>query len=531
MKKMLKVFSLVTVLTLLFGFFPAVMPVSAQSVTININAPTQVVAGGNFTATVDISNVSVNATDKAGNRSTSSATFTRKAITVDGISATTVTTSTASLEVETNGSVSGNISVTQHQGNPSGALTPEGASNPVGVFLEIVASTELVNNLKQIHILAEYNPDELPEGTDNETLKIYLWDAVSGMWEAITNSGPVVIDNRYYIEGYIDHLSKYGTFGAQTGGGTGPTASGGGGGVGGSTIIIILNGLATTANMEVDSNGVIFKTSQLQTIDQKVTLDITQGTKLMNNEGAVLKTLSASKVAAPPVASPGQVIVQSYQLGPDGARFEPAISLTMSYDPAALPQGTSEKELYIGYWESTKWTALPSIINSETDTVSANISHFTQFAVIAKFPLQPQPTAPPEQPPVTAEFKLTDLLINPAEVIAGSPVAVSIVLNNTGGSEGNYTVVLKINGTEEDKKNITLKAGEKEAVTFTVTKQKEGSYTVSIDDISGQFTITAAPPAVPEPKPGLHWPLIVSIAGGVIILGLILRFTVFRRRW
>ena len=107
------------------------------------------------------------------------------------------------------------------------------------------------------------------------------------------------------------------------------------------------------------------------------------------------------------------------------------------------------------------------------------------------------------------------------------------MVTNTGGSEGGYTVVLKINGVLEAREEVTLKAGESETVSFTTKKDAEGIYTVDIDGKIGKFTVTAPPPVepvVPPPAKPINWPLILGIVGGVIVLGLILWLVVFRRR-
>ncbi len=107
------------------------------------------------------------------------------------------------------------------------------------------------------------------------------------------------------------------------------------------------------------------------------------------------------------------------------------------------------------------------------------------------------------------------------------------MVKNTGGSEGSYTVVLKIDGVEEARKEVTLGAGKSETVSFTIAKDAEGSYSVDIDGKVAKFTVTAPAVIAPEvipPAKGENWPLIGGIIGAVIIVGLLLWFLVFRRR-
>lgn len=46
--------------------------------------------------------------------------------------------------------------------------------------------------------------------------------------------------------------------------------------------------------------------------------------------------------------------------------------------------------------------------------------------------------------PAPAEFSLTSLDIVPKEVVAGEVVTVSTQVENIGGTEGNYTVILSL---------------------------------------------------------------------------------------
>jgi acetyl esterase/lipase len=101
-----------------------------------------------------------------------------------------------------------------------------------------------------------------------------------------------------------------------------------------------------------------------------------------------------------------------------------------------------------------------------------------------------------EVTPSPAEFTISDLSVIPANIKPGEQVTVSVVVTNTGGSEGSYTVILKINGVEESTKEVTIKANRSETVDFYVTRDKEGSYKVSIDDKIGEFNISAPTPIV-----------------------------------
>ena len=88
-----------------------------------------------------------------------------------------------------------------------------------------------------------------------------------------------------------------------------------------------------------------------------------------------------------------------------------------------------------------------------------------------------------------AVFSLSNLTIEPAEVAPNETVTISVSVANTGGSQGSHDVVLYINGVEEETKSVTLSAGDSTNVTFSVTKGDTGTYSVTIEGLSGSFTV------------------------------------------
>lgn len=143
--------------------------------------------------------------------------------------------------------------------------------------------------------------------------------------------------------------------------------------------------------------------------------------------------------------------------------------------------------------------------------------------------------APPSLPAAPAAFSLSKLSIIPAEVKPDAPVTIGVSVANTGGTEGSYDMVLKVNGVKEAEQSVTLAAGKSETVNFTVSKKEPGSYSVEINGQSGSFTVAeAAPPTTPVTPPGpakpwLTWPVIGGVVGGVIVIVLIVIFLLRRR--
>jgi len=147
-----------------------------------------------------------------------------------------------------------------------------------------------------------------------------------------------------------------------------------------------------------------------------------------------------------------------------------------------------------------------------------------------------------------AAFTCSTLSISPSEVNAGEAVTVSVLVTNTGNAGGSYEVALKINDVIEATKEITLDAGASQEVTFTTVKNVTGSYLVEVKGLKGSFTVAekaASPIPVPTPAPAptptpptpapapasvVNWPVIGSIIGGVIVVGIIIFLLARRKR-
>jgi hypothetical protein len=262
-----------------------------------------------------------------------------------------------------------------------------------------------------------------------------------------------------------------------------PTGGGGGGGARPTITTVTLTGLTATVSLRVDAAGKVQATRQLTTLDGKATLDITEGTKLLDSQNKPLSSLSAESVALlpPPPAETG--IVSAFDFEPQGATLSPPITLTVSYDPTALPPGVAEEDLYIAYWDGSKWIALESTVDAPAHKVSARVSHFTPFALMIKL-------APPA-------FTITQLSITPEKVEPGEAVDVSIIVTNTGGTEGSHGVELGINGGIEAIQKIALLPGVSQPLSFTVMRKDPGTYKVTVGGMIGEFAVVKPVPPVP----------------------------------
>jgi hypothetical protein len=322
------------------------------------------------------------------------------------------------------------------------------------------------------------------------------------------------------------------------------------GGGGGGVHTLEINFFGATTSIKIDSKGIVQQTFTATSPDGMLTITIPKGTKALDKYGNPLTSLTAAVNSNPPnPPENANIIGLAYDFGPAGATFDPPITFTWSYDPAALPAGVAEEDLVIAYYDATagKWVELPCVVDTVNNKITASVAHFTTFAIIGK--------AKP------AAFSLSSLVVSPTQVAPGEKVNISVLVANNGGTDGTYTLVLKINDVKEAEKSTTVAAGSSQTVSFSVAKTDAGSYNVSVNGMSGSFTVVAppapptpaptppvaaptppapTPPAPTPPSPPLptpsapptptNWTLIGGIIGGVIVIGLIF-FLVRRLIW
>ncbi|MBA7614481.1 hypothetical protein ES703_21746 [subsurface metagenome] len=307
----------------------------------------------------------------------------------------------------------------------------------------------------------------------------------------------------------------------------------------------------TDVRGEVTSAGRFTRSVSATSEDELCTLTIPTGTIGLTEELERLIEITILEMdEPPPPPEDAHIIGLAYDFCPDGATFDPAITLTWSYDPADIPEGVAEYDLVIAYYdeETGEWVELEGcVVDPVTKTVTAPVSHFTTFAIVVSIP-----------PPAPAAFSVTNLLvIKSLEIQPKEAVAIAVSVANIGGTEGRYTVVLKINGVKEADKRVTIAAGRSQSVSFSVSREDAGTYKIAVDGLSASFTVVGPapvvapappPPAPPAPPPlspappapappevipptAPNWPVIGGIIAATVILALLIFFLIRRRAY
>ena len=110
----------------------------------------------------------------------------------------------------------------------------------------------------------------------------------------------------------------------------------------------------------------------------------------------------------------------------------------------------------------------------------------------------------------SAEFTLSNMVVNPTSVQAGGEVEISATVTNSGGASGSYIADLTVGGTAAGSQTVEVAAGASATVHFDYTTAASGTLTVAIGDLSGTLTVT----------PGVgYWDIpYKSVEGSYIVL-------------
>jgi len=268
-----------------------------------------------------------------------------------------------------------------------------------------------------------------------------------------------------------------------------PSNGGGGGGGAGSDCYLKIDMLGNITKVRMScATDKTLKSVAASDLNNTNLLEIDYYTKVIcddTNEAPVELIMSLAE--SPPVPNGSVIIGSAYNFTSNyrtstcgkpryqcsGITFSKNITLILGYD--SLPERI--EDLAIAYYDNTDWVKLVSIV--ENNTVTAPINHiaFPTFAITGVI-ISP-----------VLIFSVSSLSITPQQVAPNETVTISVNVSNTGDTEGNYTVVLEINGIKEADRTMSIAAGESQAVSFSVIREDAGVYSVNVNGLTGSFTV------------------------------------------
>jgi hypothetical protein len=212
----------------------------------------------------------------------------------------------------------------------------------------------------------------------------------------------------------------------------------------------------------------------------------------------------------------GQAVVLLYDFGPSGATFTNPITITITYDPAKLPAGSSESNLYLAWFDAAgnRWVSLTSSVDSVNKKISAQVTHFTVFALIAPI-AQPTPVPMPSASPISpatspianptpapslraASFYISKLDISPNEIAVGESANLNVTVLNNGDLSGSYDVKVTLNERPYTTLTVTVAGHKATTSQIAIKAEAAGIYTVSVEYLKTSFNVVSGQEPIPS---------------------------------
>jgi len=141
-----------------------------------------------------------------------------------------------------------------------------------------------------------------------------------------------------------------------------------------------------------------------------------------------------------------------------------------------VPEGVNEKNMIFTKFQNGESVELENYtIDPVNNTITILTEHLTIFTIMAN-------TSP-------ARFVIKGLTITPTEIYPGEIVTVRAIISNIGGLTGRFDIMLKIDDEPLQNKNLNLYGGASEEVNFSITPNITGEHRISIENVSGTFSV------------------------------------------
>ena len=161
----------------------------------------------------------------------------------------------------------------------------------------------------------------------------------------------------------------------------------------------------------------------------------------------------------------------------------------LTEEAAALQQDVSNLQTSINESAAKSTTLQGALTESQANTTALQdaLNQVNAGVISAQAGNNLPPPAPAFDPAAPAAFVVSDLKINETLIQPWDIGTVTVMVTNTGGQTGNYTVVLTLNGQIWATKSVTVAPGKSEYAIFGVQPNKEVHAILSV----GNMTVEA----------------------------------------
>jgi hypothetical protein len=232
-------------------------------------------------------------------------------------------------------------------------------ANAVGLHYDFGPSG--ANFSSPITITLKYNPNI----SDPSKLYIAWWNASAGQWVQLATT---VNNTNHTLTATITHFTVFTILAPAV-----------------QNVELKINmwdksGLAE--NWFVDNQGYLQKVVDVTSLDGTMTINIPLSAKIVDASGNPLAEMSVAPIASPAVAPKGYHILKSFHFLPDGAQFDPGMTITISFNASDVADG---KTVVLAFYNETdgKWEFIEGTNNGDV-TATFTITHFSVYSLMSK---------------------------------------------------------------------------------------------------------------------------------------------------
>ncbi|MDD5590682.1 MAG: nitrophenyl compound nitroreductase subunit ArsF family protein [Dehalococcoidales bacterium] len=160
---------------------------------------------------------------------------------------------------------------------------------------------------------------------------------------------------------------------------------------------LIINLLGTESGIPVNSGGKTSSDSEVISADGSIALSVDSGTSFLDSSQNPVQSIQVIISPDPPAAPENTVMIgPAYDFLPEGITIDAPIRLTLSYNPAEIPQGTKESNIYIARFDDDGWETMRyKQVDINNHRISTLINSHSGYAILAPT-AQDEPAPAPE---------------------------------------------------------------------------------------------------------------------------------------
>jgi len=144
--------------------------------------------------------------------------------------------------------------------------------------------------------------------------------------------------------------------------------------------------------LPLGESGLVSRFVRIASPDGVASLAIAEGVRAVDAVGGPLRTVTLKLLDSPDVpGAPGAYVFSGYACtaGPDGAAFSPPATLVFNLTEEEWDAVYSSRRGLLVQWynrSANAWEEVPTLVHPETRSVTAEISHFSLYALFVGLP-------------------------------------------------------------------------------------------------------------------------------------------------